>query len=77
MQDLKEPLEKLLPSDLRYHHDDRWGDDNFFSHRRASLFGPSLQIPIHNRRLLLGAWHRTFFSISTIARAPARSSSKS
>lgn len=56
VQDLKELVEKLIPSDRRYHHDDRWGDDNGFSHLRASLFGPSLQIPIVNRRLVLGTW---------------------
>jgi len=58
VQDLKEVLEKLIPSDKRYHHDDRWGDDNGFSHLRASLFGPSVQIPIEAGRLLLGTWQQ-------------------
>jgi secondary thiamine-phosphate synthase enzyme len=58
VQDLKELLEKLIPSNRRYHHDDRWGDDNGFSHLRASLFGPSLQIPVENGRLLLGTWQQ-------------------
>lgn len=58
IQDLKELVEKLVPSDRRYHHDDRWGDDNGFSHLRASLFGPSLQVPIENGRLLLGTWQQ-------------------
>lgn len=58
VQDMKELVEKLIPSDKRYHHDDRWGDDNGFSHLRASLFGPSLQIPIHGGRLLLGTWQQ-------------------
>lgn len=58
VQDLKELVEKLIPSDIRYHHDDRWGDDNGFSHLRASLFGPSLQIPIVNGRLVLGTWQQ-------------------
>lgn len=56
--DLKELLEKFIPSNKRYHHDDRWGDDNGFSHLRASLFGPSLQIPIEDGRLLLGTWQQ-------------------
>jgi len=56
LEDLKELLEKLIPSDRKYRHDDRWGDDNGFSHLRASLLGPSLQIPIDGGRLLLGAW---------------------
>jgi secondary thiamine-phosphate synthase enzyme len=55
---LKELLEKLIPSDRKYLHDERWGDDNGFSHLRASLLGPSLQIPIDNGRLLLGTWQQ-------------------
>jgi secondary thiamine-phosphate synthase enzyme len=58
LQDLKELLEKLIPSNRKYHHDDRWGDDNGFSHLRASLLGPSLQIPIDDGRLLLGTWQQ-------------------
>jgi len=58
VQDLKEFVEKLIPSDRRYHHDERWGDDNGFSHLRASLFGPSLAVPIENGRPLLGTWQQ-------------------
>jgi secondary thiamine-phosphate synthase enzyme len=58
IQDLKEFVEKLVPSNRRYHHDDRWGDDNGFSHLRASLFGPSLAIPVENGALALGAWQQ-------------------
>ena len=58
VKDLNELVEKLIPSDRRYHHDDRWGDDNGFSHLRSSLFGPSLQIPIDGGRLLLGTWQQ-------------------
>jgi len=58
LQDLKEFVEKYIPSDRRYHHDDRWGDDNGFSHLRASLFGPSLSIPIENSAPSLGTWQQ-------------------
>ncbi|MDH3442942.1 MAG: secondary thiamine-phosphate synthase enzyme YjbQ [Deltaproteobacteria bacterium] len=58
VRDLKELVEKLVPSDRRYHHDDRWGDDNGFSHLRASLFGPSLAIPIANGSAMLGTWQQ-------------------
>ena len=58
VQDLKEFVEKLIPSDRRYHHDARWGDDNGFSHLRAALFGPSLAVPIENGRPLLGTWQQ-------------------
>ena len=58
IEDLKEFVEKLIPSNRKYHHDDRWGDDNGFSHLRASLFGPSVSIPIEDGRPLLGTWQQ-------------------
>ena len=58
IEDLKEFVEKIIPSDRRYHHDDRWGDDNGFSHLRASLFGPSLTLPIEHGQLCLGTWQQ-------------------
>ncbi|MBM4264121.1 MAG: YjbQ family protein [Deltaproteobacteria bacterium] len=58
VQDLKEFVEKLIPSNRKYHHDDRWGDDNGFSHLRASLFGPSVSIPVRNGRPMLGTWQQ-------------------
>jgi secondary thiamine-phosphate synthase enzyme len=58
VRDLKEFVEQLIPSNRRYHHDDRWGDDNGFSHLRAALFGPSLAIPVENGRMLLGTWQQ-------------------
>ena len=58
LKDLQELLEKLIPSDRKYHHDDRWSDDNGFSHLRASLLGPSLQVPIDDGRMLLGTWQQ-------------------
>jgi secondary thiamine-phosphate synthase enzyme len=58
VQDVKEFVEKLIPSNRRYHHDERWGDDNGFSHLRALVFGPSLQVPIEHGRLVLGTWQQ-------------------
>ncbi|MGE5304222.1 MAG: secondary thiamine-phosphate synthase enzyme YjbQ [Alphaproteobacteria bacterium] len=58
VQDLKHLLEKVIPSNQRYHHDACWGDDNGFSHLRASLFGPSLAVPISAGRPLLGTWQQ-------------------
>ena len=58
IKDLKELAEKIVPSNRRYHHDDRWGDDNGFSHLRASVFGPSLAIPIEQGQLSLGTWQQ-------------------
>ncbi len=58
IQDLKDFLETTIPSNRRYRHDDRWGDDNGFSHLRASLLGPSLQIPVGAGKLQLGTWRQ-------------------
>ncbi|MGE5219790.1 MAG: secondary thiamine-phosphate synthase enzyme YjbQ [Chloroflexota bacterium] len=58
IQDLKEFIERLIPSNRRYHHDARWGDDNGFSHLRAALFGPSLTIPVENGLPCLGTWQQ-------------------
>jgi secondary thiamine-phosphate synthase enzyme len=58
VQDTKILMEKLIPSSQTYHHDERWGDDNGFSHLRASLFGPSLSVPIEAGQPLLGAWQQ-------------------
>ena len=58
IKDLKELAEKIVPSNRRYHHDDRWGDDNGFSHLRASVFGRSLAIPIEQGQLSLGTWQQ-------------------
>ncbi len=56
--DLQRTLEKLIPSNVPYNHDMRWGDGNGFSHIRATMMGPSLTIPIQNGRLSLGTWQQ-------------------
>ncbi len=58
VRDLSELLEKLVPSSRSYHHDERWGDANGFSHLRAALIGPSLVIPFSQSSLRLGVWQQ-------------------
>ncbi len=60
-RDMKEILEKLIPSSISYHHEKTWGDDNGFSHIRASLIGPSLTVPLSNGSLTLGTWQQIVF----------------
>jgi secondary thiamine-phosphate synthase enzyme len=60
-RDFSELMEKLMPSDVVYHHDARWGDGNGFSHVRASLLGPSLTVPFKAGRMLLGTWQQIVF----------------
>jgi secondary thiamine-phosphate synthase enzyme len=57
-KDIPEMLERIAPSDVRYHHDDTWGDGNGHAHVRASFLGPSLVVPFANGELLLGTWQQ-------------------
>jgi secondary thiamine-phosphate synthase enzyme len=58
VQDLVEAIERLVPRDIPYAHDQRWGDGNGYSHVRAALLGPSLHIPVVEGRLSLGTWQQ-------------------
>ncbi len=58
VKDLKEAFERLIPRDLDYEHNRRWGDGNGFSHVRAALCKASLTVPFSDRRLLLGTWQQ-------------------
>ena len=58
VRDLKEAVRRLFPEALRYAHHEAAGDDNGFSHLRASFIGPSLSIPISDGRLQLGTWQQ-------------------
>jgi secondary thiamine-phosphate synthase enzyme len=61
LEDLKRALERIVPSDIPYDHNQRWGDDNGFSHVRAALMKPSLSIPLSKGSLALGTWQQVVF----------------
>ncbi len=61
LRDLQKAIERLVPSNLPYDHDRRWGDGNGFSHVRAALMKPSLTIPILQGKLILGTWQQIVF----------------
>ncbi len=61
VKDFSELMEKVIPSNVTYHHDARWGDGNGFSHVRASLLGPSLTVPFSEGTLNLGTWQQIVF----------------
>ncbi|MCK4646379.1 MAG: secondary thiamine-phosphate synthase enzyme YjbQ [Candidatus Aminicenantes bacterium] len=61
VEDFSEFMEKMIPSNKTYHHDARWGDGNGFSHVRASLLGPSLNVPFSGGTLNLGTWQQIVF----------------
>ncbi|MEW6419300.1 MAG: secondary thiamine-phosphate synthase enzyme YjbQ [Nitrospirota bacterium] len=61
IHDLQKALEKIIPSNIPYEHDKRWGDGNGFSHVRAALMKPSLTIPLVKGNLTLGTWQQIVF----------------
>jgi len=60
-KDIPELMEKLIPSDRPYHHDETWHDGNGFSHLRAALIGPDITIPFIGGKLTLGTWQQVVF----------------
>ena len=58
IKDLPKLLEKIIPSGVRYHHDDTWGDGNGHAHLRSALFKTSLSVPFVNGDLTLGTWQQ-------------------
>ena len=61
LKDLQKAIEKIIPSNIPYEHDKRWGDGNGFSHVRAALMKPSLTVPLIKGRLTLGTWQQIVF----------------
>ena len=61
LKDLQKAIEKIVPSNIPYEHDKRWGDGNGFSHVRAALMKPSLTLPLIKGRLALGTWQQIVF----------------
>ncbi len=61
IKDFSEFMEKVIPSNVTYQHDARWGDGNGFSHVRAALLGSSLSVPFSNGSLNLGTWQQIVF----------------
>ena len=58
LSDFQSMWERIVPQNIPYDHDRRWGDGNGYSHVRASLLGASLVVPFNNKRLTLGTWQQ-------------------
>jgi secondary thiamine-phosphate synthase enzyme len=58
VRDFQDFMERSIPSEGAYRHNERWGDGNGFSHVRAASLGPSLTVPFKDRDLLLGTWQQ-------------------
>lgn len=61
LKDLETAIERIVPSNISYEHDRRWGDGNGFSNVRAALMKPSLTIPLVKGRPTLGTWQQIVF----------------
>jgi secondary thiamine-phosphate synthase enzyme len=58
VKDLQELLEKIASSSMHSRHSDTWGDDNGFSHLRATLMGPGITLPLVDGEPMLGTWQQ-------------------
>ena len=58
--DLPKMLDKLFPPSRDYGHERAWHDGNGHSHLQATTMGPSLTVPVKDRKLLLGTWQQIF-----------------
>ena len=56
--DLQRLWDRLVPRNIGYDHDRRWGDGNGYSHVRAAALGCSLVVPFSGGRLTLGTWQQ-------------------
>ena len=54
-------LNRIIPKDIKYKHDETWHDGNGHSHVRASLIGPSSTVPFKDRNLILDTWQQIVF----------------
>ena len=58
VEDFREKLNQIFPENQPTRHGSTWGDDNGFSHLRASFLGPSLTLPFENGKLIVGVWQQ-------------------
>lgn len=58
ISDFQRMWARVVPRDIVYKHKFMWEENNAFSHIRASLMGPSLVVPVVNKRLVLGQFQQ-------------------
>lgn len=58
VQDMKDKLEEFASKDQQTRHGDTWGDDNGFSHMRATMMGPGITVPLYEGKPVLGTWQQ-------------------
>ena len=58
VHDLREALERLVPSEGDYEHNRLNHDTNSHAHIRAAILGPSETVPVIGGRLVTGTWQQ-------------------
>ncbi len=58
VEDMKDQLEEFASSTMQSRHSQTWGDDNGFSHVRATFMGPGLTAPVSDGSPVLGTWQQ-------------------
>lgn len=58
VHDLRQMLERLIPTRGDYEHNRLNRDTNSHAHQRATLVGPSETVPVVGGRLALGTWQQ-------------------
>ena len=58
VEDMREKLDDFAPQDQTTRHGETWGDDNGFSHMRATMMGPGITVPLYEGRPVLGRWQQ-------------------
>ncbi|MDO9580966.1 MAG: secondary thiamine-phosphate synthase enzyme YjbQ [Bacteroidales bacterium] len=58
VEDVRQQLEEFVSSNKQTRHSQTWGDDNGFSHIRATFMGPGITVPISDGELVLGTWQQ-------------------
>ena len=61
INDFPNMLNRIIPKEMDYGHEQMWQDGNGHSHVKASLIGPSLTIPFVDKKLCLGTWQQIVF----------------
>ncbi|MBN2737762.1 MAG: YjbQ family protein [Spirochaetales bacterium] len=58
VQDMRDQLERFASHNMHSRHSETWGDDNGFSHIRASFMGPGVTLPLAGGVPVLGTWQQ-------------------
>ncbi len=58
VHDLRQTLDRLVPTEGEYEHNRLNHDSNSHAHIRAAILGPSETVPIRGGRLATGTWQQ-------------------